>query len=210
MRYRVLLPWIVCLMWSSALADMMEDSPVTFPERGALPAKYPPDRPTGGSEATEPGYYIFGSPVRSLAQIAQIQAEMPSGEFTAPACDWTHLRRTRRTLTEGGELRLLALGDSIINDTMRSGWVAMLQEAYPKAKITATVYVRGGGGCQHYKEDGRIANTAEEMLKCAETALRHLCEDWSLVKSESQMEKVLGECQGLLFVLRSIVDLLKP
>ena len=34
------------------------------------------------------------------------------------------LRRTRQILTEGGELRLLALGDSIVNDTMRSGWVA--------------------------------------------------------------------------------------
>jgi lysophospholipase L1-like esterase len=59
-------------------------------------------------------------------------------------------------LTEGGELRLLAVGDSIVNDTMRSGWVAKLAEAYPKASITATVYVRGGGGCQHYKEEDRV------------------------------------------------------
>ena len=58
---------------------------------------------------------------------------------------------------EGGDLRLLALGDSIVNDTMRSGWVAKLQEAYPKARIEATVYVRGGGGCQHYREEGRVA-----------------------------------------------------
>jgi hypothetical protein len=49
------------------------------------------------------------------------------------------------------------VGDSIVNDTMRSGWVAKLREAYPKASIRATVYVRGGGGCQNYKEDGRIA-----------------------------------------------------
>jgi lysophospholipase L1-like esterase len=55
------------------------------------------------------------------------------------------------------DLRLLALGDSIVNDTMRSGWVAKLQEAYPKATIQATVYVRGGGGCQHNKEQGRVA-----------------------------------------------------
>ena len=45
----------------------------------------------------------------------------------------------------------------IVNDTMLSGWVAKLQEAYPKAKIDALVYVRGGGGCQHYKEEGRVA-----------------------------------------------------
>ncbi|NQT82792.1 SGNH/GDSL hydrolase family protein [bacterium] len=140
-----------------AFADMMKDSPVTFPEHGALPAKYPPDQPSKEHETPEEGYYIFSSPERSLAQIKKIQAEMPKGEFSRPKPDWTHLSRTRRILTEGGDLHLLAMGDSIVNDTMRSGWVAKLHEAYPKANIRATVYVRGGGGCQHYKEEGRLA-----------------------------------------------------
>ena len=138
-------------------ADMMADSPVKFPKQGALPAKYPPDQPSKNRETPEEGYYIFGTPERSLAQIAKIRSEMPTGRFSAPPQDWTHLQRTHRILTEGGELHLLALGDSIVNDTMRSGWVAKLQEAYPKADIRATVYVRGGGGCQHYKEEERIA-----------------------------------------------------
>jgi len=148
------------ILWSIAsvglYADMMADSPVKFPKQGALPAKYPPDRASRTNEATEADYYIFSSPERSLEQIRTIQAEMPPGRFTPPAHDWGHLRRTARILTEGGELRLLAMGDSIVNDTMRSGWVAMLQEAYPKARISATVYVRGGGGCQHYKEQDRV------------------------------------------------------
>lgn len=136
--------------------DMMSDSPVTFPREGALPAKYPPDVKER-SETAEKDYYIFSSPCRSLAQITAIQAEMPKGSFQAPPPDWAHLPRTRRILIEGGDLRLLALGDSIVNDTMRSGWVGLLQEAYPKASIQTTVYVRGGGGCQHYKEEGRVA-----------------------------------------------------
>lgn len=140
-----------------ARADLAADSPVTFPEKGALPARYPPDRPAKANEATEKGYYIFSSPERSLEQIARIQSEMPTGDFTPPPNEWTHLKRIRRILTEGGDLHLLALGDSIVNDTMRSGWVAKLSQAYPKATIGATVYVRGSGGCQHYKEEGRIA-----------------------------------------------------
>jgi hypothetical protein len=135
--------------------DMLADSPVTFPERGALPSKYPPDVKTQ-SWPTEEGYYLFSSPCRSLTQIDAIQAEMPEGQFTLPKQDWTHLERTRRTLTEGGKLHILGLGDSIVNDTMRSGWVAKLQQVYPKADIKATVYVRGGGGCQHYKQEDRI------------------------------------------------------
>jgi lysophospholipase L1-like esterase len=137
-------------------AGMLADSPVTFPKEGALPSPYPPDVKEK-AELAEKDYYIFSSPSRSLAQIASIQKEMPSGRFTPPAQDWTFLPKTRQILENGGELRLLALGDSIVNDTMRSGWVAKLREAFPKARIEATVYVRGGGGCQHYREEGRVA-----------------------------------------------------
>lgn len=141
---------------SARPGDMTADSPVAFPKEGALPAKFPPDG-REQSEPVEPDYYLFSSPCRSLGQIAAIQKEMPPGKFTPPTNDWRRLGRTRRILTEGGELRLMAVGDSIVNDTMRSAWVAKVQEAYPKAAIKATVYVRGGGGCQHYKEEGRVA-----------------------------------------------------
>ena len=141
---------------SVGVCDMMKDSPVTFPQNGPIPAKYPPDKPANGNKAKEKGYYIFRTPQRSLAQIERIQAEMPKGQFTAPPNDWRFLKRTREKLIRGGDLHLLALGDSIVNDTMRSGWLARLQKAYPRAKIKGTVYVRGGGGCQHYKEADRI------------------------------------------------------
>jgi alpha-L-fucosidase len=136
---------------------MSADSPVTFPEKGALPAKYPPDVSGGKNQATEPGDYIFKTPQRSLKQIKLIQSEMPVGTFTAPALDWTRLSRTQRLLSDGGNIRLLALGDSIVNDMMRSGWVAELAGAYPKARVDGTVYVRGGGGCQYYRLEGRVA-----------------------------------------------------
>jgi lysophospholipase L1-like esterase len=146
------------LAWTAAAsADMTADSPVKFPKEGCLPAKYPPDRPAKDGKAPEEGYYLFSTPERSVEQVRKIQGEMPAGQFAAPQADWTNLQRTQRSLKEGGHLHLLALGDSIVNDTMRSGWVALLGEAYPKAAIRATVYVRGGGGCQHYKEQGRIA-----------------------------------------------------
>jgi lysophospholipase L1-like esterase len=155
MKEIINLTFLVCLASSLAFGDMMKDSPVKFPEKGPLKAKWPPDVKTD-QKSPEKDYSIFGTPQRSLEQIAKIQAEMPKGEFTPPKPDWMHLKRTRRILTEGGDLHLLAMGDSIVADTMRSAWLAKLAEAYPKAKIRGTVYVRGGGGCQHYKEDGRI------------------------------------------------------
>jgi lysophospholipase L1-like esterase len=137
-------------------ADMMTDSPVKFPAEGALPALFSCDQSSKDGSTPEEGYYLFSTPERSLAQIAKIQAAMPKGKFKAPKTDWKHLQQTREKLRNGGELRLMAVGDSIVNDTMRSGWVAKLQEAYPKAGTKATVYVRGGGGCQHYREDQRV------------------------------------------------------
>jgi putative heme-binding domain-containing protein len=138
------------------LSRERSDLPMTFPKQGALPARYPPDEKVQ-SEPAEKDYYLFSSPCRSLAQIATIRKDMPHGQFAPPPADWRHLKRTRRILTEGGELRVMAVGDSIVNDTMRSGWVALLQDAYPKANIQATVFVRGGGGCQHYQDEGRVA-----------------------------------------------------
>ena len=139
-----------------ARADLMKDSPVKFPEHGALPSKNPPDVKTP-RETPEKDYSIFGTPERSLAQVEKIRAGMVKGTVTPPPPDWQWLPRTRRVLTGGGDLHILAFGDSIVADTMRSAWVAKLAEAYPKAQIRGTVYVRGGGGCQHYKDEGRIA-----------------------------------------------------
>jgi len=134
---------------------MSLDSPVTFPAKGALPREYAPDVKTERFPI-EKDYFLFGSPQRSLKQVNTIQSEMPKGEFTQPPADWQHLARTRRTLREGGDLHILGLGDSIVNDTFRSGWIAKLAEAYRKAKVRGTVYVRGGGGCKHYAYEGRV------------------------------------------------------
>jgi hypothetical protein len=80
---------------------------------------------------------------------------MPAGTFTPPANDWRHLPRAQRTLPGGGSLHIMAIGDSIVNDTMRSGWIALLRDMYPQARITATVYLRGGGA-QHFRENARL------------------------------------------------------
>jgi hypothetical protein len=134
---------------------MFADSPVSFPENGCLPRKYNPDVKTTSCPA-EKDYYIFSSPCRSVAQVDQIQSEMPKGSFKPVPKNCRSLQRTFKRLSEGGELHVLGLGDSIVNDTMRSAWISKLQEFWPDARISSTVYVRGGGGCQHYREEGRI------------------------------------------------------
>lgn len=143
-------------MSTEPVDTLAADSPVAFPAEGPLPAKYPPDRPAPDHTEPEEGYYLFSTPERSLEQIRAIQAELPAGQFTPPPVPDGVLARAHRLLHEGGDFHLLGLGDSIVNDTMRSGWLALLQQAYPQAQTRGTVCVRGGGGCQHYREEGRI------------------------------------------------------
>jgi hypothetical protein len=68
MKKLILLTFLVCLTASSAFADMMKDSPVKFPEKGARPAKYPP-AVTTKREVPEQDCSIFGTP----------QPQRPSG-----------------------------------------------------------------------------------------------------------------------------------
>lgn len=144
------------LLAPAVCADMRDDSPVRFPESGSLASKFTPDQRSRKREVPEPDYVIFGSPERSLSQIKAIWRTIPKGKLTVPPTDWRNLERTRRRLTGGGDLHLLALGDSIVHDTMRSGWMALLQAAYPQARIKGTVYIRGGAGCQDFRAEQRI------------------------------------------------------
>jgi len=153
------------------LSGMAADSPVTFPPQGPLPPTHPPDVPQP-ARPSEEGVFVFESlplvppaegtplakyPGRSPEQVAAIQGTLPHGEFTPPPQAWDRLPRTRRALAAGGELTIVALGDSIVNDTMRSGWLAGLRRRYPRTTIRGFVCVRGGGGCHFFGEDGRIA-----------------------------------------------------
>lgn len=93
---------------------------------------------------------------RTLEQIEKIYSEMPPVEYRPPSDHLSRLPQTRERLTEGGTLRVVMLGDSIVNDTSRSCWNLLLERDYPKCKIEKITSVRGSTGCWWYKEPGRV------------------------------------------------------
>jgi hypothetical protein len=93
---------------------------------------------------------------RSLVQIEKIYTEMPPVEYKPPSDHLNHLPKTRERLTEGGTLRVVMLGDSIVNDTSRSCWNLLLERDYPNCRIEKITSVRGSTGCWWYKEPGRV------------------------------------------------------
>jgi hypothetical protein len=93
---------------------------------------------------------------RTLEQIERIYSEMPPVQYTPAAGRWKNLPQTRRRLTEGGSLRMVMLGDSIVNDLSRSCCNLLLERQYPKSKIEKITSVRGSTGCWWYKESGHV------------------------------------------------------
>jgi hypothetical protein len=100
--------------------------------------------------------YIIRKNQRTLEQIENIYSQMEPVRYSPPAGRWKNLSRTRKFLTDGGKLRVVMLGDSIVNDTSRSCWNLLVEKRYPKCRIEKTTSVRGSTGCWWYKEPGRV------------------------------------------------------
>ena len=101
--------------------------------------------------------YILTEPEHTSEEVARAAAEIPPVRYEPPADRWARLPITASVLGKGeGTLRIVMLGDSIVNDTSRSRWDDLLRAAYPKCRIVRTTCVRGGTGCWWYKEPGRV------------------------------------------------------
>jgi len=105
----------------------------------------------GGDE----GYILRGNE-RTLEAVQTAYSEIAPVRYSPPAERWDKLPRTRQLLIDGGVLRVVMLGDSIVNDTSRSGWDYVVARRHPRCVIEKTTSVRGSTGCWWYKESGRV------------------------------------------------------
>ncbi len=53
-------------------------------------------------------------------------------------------------------LRVVMLGDSIVNDAGNSPWETLVERLHPGLRIEVITSVRGGTGCWYYKDEGRV------------------------------------------------------
>ncbi|MEM7654806.1 MAG: hypothetical protein AAF399_01650 [Bacteroidota bacterium] len=100
---------------------------------------------------------LMGDPSTYMAWADSIYAGMPPlGELAAPPNRDQIIPRTLAALRSGQSIRIVMLGNSIINDTGNSGWELPVEAAYPGANIEVITSVRGGTGCWYYQEDNRV------------------------------------------------------
>ncbi|MDX1964706.1 MAG: SGNH/GDSL hydrolase family protein [Pirellulales bacterium] len=109
------------------------------------------------------GVYVSTKPEVPLVETAKAAAALPPLAYTPPADHWAQLPLTREILKNGGELRIVMLGDSIVNDTARSNWTFHLNDLYPNVKIIKYTVVRGSTGCKWYRAAGRVAHYVTDL-----------------------------------------------
>lgn len=83
----------------------------------------------------------------------KLYASIPPLKWTPPTNRLARIPNFMKKLKAGGKLRIVMLGDSIINDTNNSLWDALLMRMYPQAEIQIIPSVLGSTGCWKYREE---------------------------------------------------------
>lgn len=78
-------------------------------------------------------------------------ATLPPVKPAVPANAWAKLPRSAANLKAGKIVRILMLGDSIVNDTWCGNVAALIKEKFPNAELFLSV--RGSTGCWYYREE---------------------------------------------------------
>jgi acyl-CoA thioesterase I len=104
--------------------------------------------------------FIMINSGRTLEQATESYADMTPVEYAPPEDRFERLPRTAQKLREGGVLKIVMLGDSIVNDTARSGFDRLVDASNPDLRVVKITSVRGSTGCWHYREEDRLQTYA--------------------------------------------------
>ncbi len=91
-----------------------------------------------------------------LERVDAIYAAMDPIEYVPLPGRFAHIPKTLSTLRDGGQLRMVLLGDSIMGNTSASSFELLLMRRYPKCKIAKIASLRSSTGCTWYQDDNRI------------------------------------------------------
>ena len=85
-----------------------------------------------------------------------VYASIPPVTFRPDPDRFQLLPATYQALKSEKKLRVVMLGNSIINDTGNSAWEQLVETLYPGSDLEVITSVRGSTGCQYYQENNRV------------------------------------------------------
>ncbi len=87
-----------------------------------------------------------------------ILQSVPSVDFSPPDHRFEHLEASLQKLRSGEQLRVVMLGNSIMNDIGNAGWELQVEQLYPGSELQVITSVKGGKGAPYYRQDNRVEN----------------------------------------------------
>jgi len=127
-------------------------------------------------------------------------AALPPVTFTPPADRWQALPRTYARLQSGEPLRVVMLGDSIINDTYNGLLALMLERQWPKATLTLIPSVRGGTGVGYYQKENRVKSYVLDHAPDL-VIIGGVCHDYDLSAMRSVVEQIRAVSSAEILVM---------
>ena len=92
----------------------------------------------------------------TLERIDMIYGAMDPIVYKPSKDRFTNIPKTMGKLRDGGELRMVLLGDSIMGNTSGSSFELLLMRDYPKCKVIKIASLRSSTGCKYYKDENRV------------------------------------------------------
>lgn len=92
------------------------------------------------------------SPMKAAEWCDNLYRTLPPLSYVPHTDRLKFLPRTLTAMKTGLPLRVVMLGDSIINDTFNSNFQSLLMRLYPKTDLKFVCSVRGSTGCWYYQE----------------------------------------------------------
>ncbi len=108
------------------------------------------------------GFLLNGSVADAFAKLSTLEkidaiyAGMDPLKYQPPAGRFANIPKTMSKLRDGGELRMVLLGDSIMGNTSGSSFELLLMRDYPKCKLIKIASLRSSTGCKYYQAENRV------------------------------------------------------
>ena len=102
---------------------------------------------------------VVEDPTAKLSTLERIDATYAAMDpivYQPPAGRFVNIPHTMAKLRDGGELRMVLLGDSIMGNTSGSSFELLMMRDYPKCKIIKIASLRSSTGCKYYRLENRV------------------------------------------------------
>ena len=147
--------------------------------------------------------------IRTLKQIKEIYSTIPPIKFKALENRFRYLKKTEQLIKGEKKLRVVMLGDSIINNTSRSQWHLLVQEKHPKCQITKVTSVRGSTGCWWYQDNHRVIPFVIDQ-KPDLVIIGGISQRGDIAAIKSVIQQIRKHSQAEILLMSGVFGRLKP